>query len=67
MRLISFVLLIAMIACAVGSSVLATWGTLALLLWNLFRAWRDIRAVFRSARRIDRPVTSAFDQAAAKR
>ena len=56
MRLISFMLLIALIACAVGVSAMTTWGTLALLLWNTFRARHRIHAVFNSARRIDRRV-----------
>jgi hypothetical protein len=56
MRLISFMLLIALIACALGPIALATWSLLALLLWNMVRARYDIIAVFRSARRIDRPV-----------
>ena len=53
-RLISFVLLSLMIVCSLGLPVLLTWSALALLLWNLFRARRDIYAVFYSARRLDR-------------
>jgi hypothetical protein len=53
-RLISFVLLSLMIVCALGLPVLLTWSALALLLWNIFRARRDIYAVFYSARRLDR-------------
>ena len=55
-RLISFMLLIVLIACAVGAPAITTWSTLALLLWNAFRARHDIYAVFKAARRIDRPV-----------
>jgi hypothetical protein len=56
MRLISFVLLGAIIACALGPSVMANWTALALLLWNVLRARYDLRAVFKSVRRLDRPV-----------
>jgi hypothetical protein len=59
MRLISFMLLIVLMACAVGAPALTTWSTLALLLWNAFRARHDISAVFKSARRIDRPAHGA--------
>ena len=59
MRLISFMLLIVLIACAVGTSAMTTWSTLALLLWNMFRGRRDIYVVFKSARRIDRQVHGA--------
>jgi hypothetical protein len=54
-RLISFALLASlMIVSSLGLSVLLTWSALALLLWNVFRARRDIYAVFKSARRLDR-------------
>jgi hypothetical protein len=53
-RLISFVLLSMMIVCSLGLPVLLTWSALALLLWNIFRARRDIYAVFYSARGLDR-------------
>ena len=53
-RLISFVLLSLLVVCSLGASALLTWSALALLLWNLFRARRDIYAVFNSARRLDR-------------
>ena len=53
-RLISFVLLSLMIVCSLGLSALLTWSALALLLWNVFKARRDIYAVFNSARRLDR-------------
>ena len=53
-RLISFVLLSLMIVCALGLPALLTWSALALLLWNIFRARRDIYAVFYSAQRLDR-------------
>ena len=52
-RLISFVLLSLMVVCALGPFVLVTWSAVALLLWNIFRARRDIYAVFNSARRLD--------------
>jgi hypothetical protein len=53
-RLISFVLLSLMLVCSLGWSVLLTWGALALMLWNVFRARHEIYAVFNSARRLDR-------------
>ena len=53
-RLITFVLLSLLIVCAFGLSALLTWSASALLLWNVFRARRDIYAVFISARRLDR-------------
>ena len=56
MRLISFIILIVLIACGVGAPAMTTWSTLALLLWNTFRARHDIYVVFKSARRIDRRV-----------
>ena len=52
-RLISYVLLSLIILLALGPSVLFTWSALVLLLWNVFRAHRDIYAVFNSARRLD--------------
>jgi hypothetical protein len=61
-RLISFVLLSVMIVCSLGLSVLLTWTALALLLWNLFRARRDIYAVFNSARRLDRSLGTPTTQ-----
>jgi hypothetical protein len=62
MRLIAFVLLSLMIICSLGLSVLLTWSALALLLWNAFRARRDVYEVFNSARRIDRPSRHATTQ-----
>jgi hypothetical protein len=53
-RLISFVLLSLIIACCLGPSVLLTWSASALLLWNVFKARRDLYTVFNSARRLDR-------------
>ena len=61
-RLISFVLLSLMIVCALGLSVLVTWSMLALLLWNVFRARREIYAVLNSARRLDRSSRQATPQ-----
>ena len=48
-RLVMFVVLSLMITCALGPSVLLTWTALALLSWNVFRARRDICAVFNAA------------------
>ena len=45
-RLISFVLLLAIIMASLGPTPLLTWSASALLLWNVFRARRDICAVF---------------------
>jgi hypothetical protein len=53
-RLISFVLFLAIIMASLGPTPLLTWSASALLLWNLFKARRDICAVFKSARRLDR-------------
>jgi hypothetical protein len=44
---------------------LLTWSALALLLWNIFRARRDLYAVFCSARRIDRSDADGTAQRAA--
>ena len=52
-RLISFVLLSLMMVCSSGPSVLLTWSALALLLWNIFKARRELYAVFKLARRVD--------------
>jgi hypothetical protein len=52
-RLITFMLLLLMVASSLGLFALLTWSALALLLWNVFRARRDIYAVFKSARRLD--------------
>jgi hypothetical protein len=61
-RLISFVLLSLTIVCSLGFSILLTWSALALLLWNIFRARRDIYAVYNSARRLDRSSPCATTQ-----
>jgi hypothetical protein len=53
-RLLAFMLLSIITVCSFGLSVLYTWSTLTLLLWNIFRARPDIYAVFISARRLDR-------------
>jgi hypothetical protein len=58
-RLVSFVLLSLMIGCSFGLSVLLTWSTLALLVWNVFRARHDIFAVFNSARCLARHATQS--------
>ena len=50
-RLILFILLSILIACTLGPANLLTWGALALLLWSMFRARRDIHAVLSSAHR----------------
>jgi hypothetical protein len=53
-RLISFVLLSLMLIPSLGLSALLTRGALALLLWNIFKARRDIYDVLTAARRVDR-------------
>jgi hypothetical protein len=53
-RLMAYALLLLIGSCAFGTSVWFTWSALALLLWNVYRARRDIYAVFSSARRLDR-------------
>lgn len=53
-RLVAYALLLLISSCAFGTSVWFTWSALALLLWNVYRARRDIYAVFSSARRLDR-------------
>jgi hypothetical protein len=54
-RLISFALLSCIIMFSFGSSAMLTWSALAMLLWNVFRARRDVYAVFKEARRLDQP------------
>jgi len=49
-RLISFALLLILMLCVFGTSALLTWSALALLLWNIFKARRDIYSVINSAR-----------------
>lgn len=53
-RLIIFILLSAILACAVPATSVLTWSALALLLWNVFRARGDIRAALKVAHRLDR-------------
>jgi hypothetical protein len=53
-RLISFVLLSVIMICSIGASAVMTWSALALLVWNVFRARRDISSVFNSARSLRR-------------
>ena len=52
-RLISFVLLLAVAGRSVEQPNQADWASLGLFLWFLFRARRDVRAVFTAGRRID--------------
>lgn len=53
-RLISFALLLLLFIGPVGPFALLTRSAAALLLWSVYRARRDLRAVFSSAQRIDR-------------
>jgi hypothetical protein len=61
-RLISFVLLSLIFVSCFGLPVLLTWSALAMLLWNVIIARRDIYAAFNSARRIDRSLRHATTQ-----
>ncbi len=54
-RLLFFVVMAVLLAATNGSAELLNWTAAALLAWNLFRARDDLRAVMKSARRIDRP------------
>jgi haloacid dehalogenase-like hydrolase len=58
-RVISFVLLLVTLSCAFGPSVLLSWTAVALLVWNVYKARRDIYAIIMAARRIDRPSSHA--------
>ncbi len=49
MHAISFVPLSLLTVCSFGLSALLTWSALALPLWNVFGARRDVYAVFNSA------------------
>jgi hypothetical protein len=62
-RLISFVLLSLIIVRSFGLSVLLTWSALALLVWNVFRARREIYSVFNSAQRLDQSSRHAMASA----
>ena len=55
-RLVSFSLLAILLACALGADEVLTLSGLALLLWNLFRARRDIYKVATAARRLNASV-----------
>jgi glycosyltransferase involved in cell wall biosynthesis len=52
-RAVCFIALALLLGAALGTSVYTNWTTLALLSWNLWRARREIRSVFVSARRLD--------------
>ena len=59
MRLLFFGLLSTVMAMAEGPSILANWTALALLGFNLLKARRDLRAVVKSSRRLDRPAQAS--------
>lgn len=54
-RLLFYCVLWSMLAMTQGLAEVLTPTALALLVWNLYRARRDLLEVLRSARRIDRP------------
>ena len=54
MRLLFFVVLLVITALTVGLNAILTWTTLALLLWNLYRARREVWSQLFAIRRIDR-------------
>ncbi len=53
-RLLFFVVLTVLIACATGVATFLTWSTAALLAWNLFRARHELLKTFRGAVRLDK-------------
>lgn len=53
-RLIAFVLLSLMIGSSLGFSALLTWSAMGLLVWNLFRARRNLYRSFYDARMLPR-------------
>jgi hypothetical protein len=53
-RLLFFLVLTVLIAVATGIATFWTWSTAALLVWNLFRARRELVVTFRNAVRLDR-------------
>jgi hypothetical protein len=53
-RVLVFAILAILLAGASGWAILFNWTTLALLLWNLLRARRDIAAVIANYSRVDR-------------
>jgi len=58
-RLMFFVVLAALVAWSQGYSILLNGTAAALLVWNVFRARREIGVAFASARRLDRSGESA--------
>lgn len=59
-RLVAFVLLSLMIGSSLGFSALLTWSAMGLLVWNLFRARRNLLGAFYDARML--PRRDAHDQ-----
>ncbi len=53
-RLLFFVVVTVLIACAVGVDAFWTWSAAALLAWNLFRARRELLATVGTAVRLDK-------------
>ena len=53
LRLAFFLFLTTLVAAATDFSIVISWPFLALLLWNLYRARQDIRAVLKAARRLE--------------
>jgi hypothetical protein len=54
MRLVFFIIIASALSFSLGKSVLLHWSALALFLWCLFRARREIKAIVAAASRIDR-------------
>jgi hypothetical protein len=55
-RLLFFAVLCSSAAMALGPRVLADWSCLLLVLWSLYRARKELRAVVGSVTRLDRPI-----------
>jgi glycosyltransferase involved in cell wall biosynthesis len=53
-RAICFIMLALLLARSLDVSAYTNWAALALLIWNPFRARREVRNVFSHARRLDR-------------
>jgi glycosyltransferase involved in cell wall biosynthesis/phosphoserine phosphatase len=53
-RAVCFVVLALLVGRSLGSPAYMNWTTLALLVWNIFRARREIRSVFKAGQRLDR-------------
>jgi glycosyltransferase involved in cell wall biosynthesis len=60
-RLLAFIVLALLFGRSLGSAIDFNWTALALLAWIVFGARREIRSVFKAAKRLDTyPVTAAY-------